>query len=182
MQTRNYILIGPMGAGKSTIGRLLAKELALPFKDSDKEIEERTGASIPLIFDVEGEAGFRDREQAVIAELCGQQGLVLATGGGAVLRAENRQAMRQGAVVIYLHASVEHQLARTARDRNRPLLQTENPKQRLHELLACREPLYAAVAHMTFETGKLPIYQTTRRLYEQLLECGFIATIKPLEG
>ncbi|WBE25898.1 shikimate kinase AroK [Denitrificimonas caeni] len=156
MQTRNYILIGPMGAGKSTIGRLLAKELALPFKDSDKEIEERTGASIPLIFDVEGEAGFRDREQAVIAELCGQQGLVLATGGGAVLRAENRQAMRQGAVVIYLHASVEHQLARTARDRNRPLLQTENPEQVLTALLALRDPLYREIATLIIETDTRP--------------------------
>lgn len=156
MQTRNYILVGPMGAGKSTIGRLLAKELGLPFKDSDKEIEERTGASIPLIFDVEGEAGFRDREQAVIAELCGQQGLVLATGGGAVLRAENRQAMRQGAVVIYLHASVEHQLARTARDRNRPLLQTENPEQVLTALLALRDPLYREIATLIIETDTRP--------------------------
>ena len=156
MQTRNYILIGPMGAGKSTIGRLLAKELALPFKDSDKEIEERTGASIPLIFDVEGEAGFRDREQAVIAELCGQRGLVLATGGGAVLRAENRQAIRQGAVVIYLHASVEHQLARTARDRNRPLLQTENPEQVLTALLALRDPLYREIATLIIETDTRP--------------------------
>ncbi|MCK9535649.1 MAG: shikimate kinase AroK [Pseudomonas sp.] len=156
MQTRNYILIGPMGAGKSTIGRLLAKELGLPFKDSDKEIEDRTGASIPLIFDVEGEAGFRDREQAVIAELCQEQGLVLATGGGAVLRAENRQAMRQGAVVIYLHASVEHQLARTARDRNRPLLQTDNPGQVLTQLLALRDPLYREVATLIIETDTRP--------------------------
>ena len=156
MQTRNYILVGPMGAGKSTIGRLLAKELGLPFKDSDKEIEERTGASIPLIFDVEGEAGFRDREQAVIAELCEQQGVVLATGGGAVLRGENRQAMSQGAVVIYLHASVEHQLARTARDRNRPLLQTENPAQVLTDLLALRDPLYREIATLIIETDTRP--------------------------
>ncbi len=156
MRTRNYILIGPMGAGKSTIGRLLAKELSLPFKDSDKEIEERTGASIPLIFDVEGEAGFRDREQAVISELSQKQGLVLATGGGAVLRPENRQAMRQGAVVIYLHASVEHQLARTARDRNRPLLQTANPEQVLTDLLALRDPLYREVATLIIETDTRP--------------------------
>lgn len=156
MQLRNYILIGPMGAGKSTIGRLLAKELGLPFKDSDKEIEERTGASIPLIFDVEGEAGFRDREQAVITELCQQQGLVLATGGGAILRPENRQAMSQGAVVIYLHASVEHQLARTARDRNRPLLQTKNPGKVLAELLAARDPFYREIATLIIETDTRP--------------------------
>src|SRR5690606_16371335 len=111
-----------MGAGKSTIGRLLAKELRLPFKDSDKEIEQRTGANIPWIFDVEGEQGFREREQAVIAELCEVQGLVLATGGGAVLRADNRCALRRGGRVVYLHASVEQQIDRTARDRNRPLL------------------------------------------------------------
>ncbi|NLY13752.1 MAG: shikimate kinase AroK [Gammaproteobacteria bacterium] len=156
MQTRNYILVGPMGAGKSTIGRLLAKELSLPFKDSDREIEERTGASIPLIFDVEGEAGFRDREQAVIAELCEQQGIVLATGGGAVLRAANRQAMSQSAVIIYLHASVEHQLARTARDRNRPLLQTENPAQVLTRLLEQRDPLYREIATLIIETDTRP--------------------------
>lgn len=157
MHTSTYILIGPMGAGKSTIGRLLAKELNLPFKDSDKEIEERTGASIPLIFDVEGEAGFRDREQAVITELSTESGLVLATGGGAVLRAENRQAMaHSGAVVIYLHASVEHQLARTARDRNRPLLQTENPGQVLADLLALRDPLYREVATLIIETDIRP--------------------------
>jgi len=156
MHTHNYVLIGPMGAGKSTIGRLLAKELGLPFKDSDKEIEERTGASIPLIFDVEGEAGFRDREQAVISELCKQPGLVLATGGGAVLRAANRQAMAQAAVVIYLSTSVEHQLARTARDRNRPLLQTDNPAQVLTELLQQRDPLYREIATLIIETDTRP--------------------------
>ena len=156
MQTRNYILVGPMGAGKSTIGRLLAKELGLPFKDSDKEIEDRTGASIPLIFDVEGELGFRDREQAVIEELCQQQGLVLATGGGAILRAENRKAMHDNATIIYLHASVEHQLARTARDRNRPLLQTANPEQVLTELLAIRDPLYREIATLIIETDTRP--------------------------
>lgn len=171
MQTRNYILVGPMGAGKSTIGRLLAKELNLPFKDSDKEIEERTGASIPLIFDVEGEAGFRDREQAVIEELCQQQGLVLATGGGAILRAANRKAMRLNAAVIYLHASVEHQLARTARDRNRPLLQTENPAQVLSELLAIRDPLYREVATIIIETDTRPPRMVVQEIM-QFLGCN----------
>ena len=109
-----------MGAGKSTIGRLLAKELRLPFKDSDKEIEQRTGADIPWIFDVEGEQGFRDREQAVIAELCDVDGMVLATGGGAVMRSENRAALRSGGRVVYLHASVEQQVDR--RGRNAALL------------------------------------------------------------
>ena len=98
---RNLILVGPMGAGKSTIGRLLAKELHLPFKDSDKEIEVRTGANIPWIFDKEGEPGFRDRETAMIVELCHENGIVLATGGGAVMRPENRQALRNGGRVVY---------------------------------------------------------------------------------
>ena len=158
-----------MGAGKSTIGRLLAKELGLPFKDSDKEIEERTGASIPLIFDVEGEAGFRDREQAVIGELCQQQGLVLATGGGAILRPENRCAMQRSALVIYLHASVEHQLARTSRDRSRPLLQTANPAQVLTDLLAIRDPLYREVATLIIETDTRPPRMVVQEIMQFLL-------------
>ena len=151
---QNLIIVGPMGAGKTTIGRLLAKELKLSFKDSDKEIEERTGANIPWIFDVEGEQGFRDREQEVLAELCQQQGQVLATGGGAILRPENRQALRAGGYVIYLHASVEQQLARTARDRNRPLLRTANPGQVLRDLLEIRDPLYREIADILIETDQ----------------------------
>ena len=126
-----------MGAGKSTIGRLLAKELRLPFKDSDKEIELRTGANIPWIFDKEGEPGFRDREQAMIAELCEADGVVLATGGGAVMRDANRAALHAGGRVIYLHASVEQQVGRTARDRNRPLLRTANPRPRCVPCSSC---------------------------------------------
>lgn len=145
-----------MGAGKSTIGRLLAKELHLPFKDSDKEIEVRTGADIPWIFDVEGEQGFRDREQAVIADLCHEDGLVLATGGGAVLREANREALRAGGRVVYLHTSVEQQLERTARDRNRPLLRTANPGQVLRDLLAVRDPLYREIADVIIETDQRP--------------------------
>lgn len=153
---RNLILVGPMGAGKSTIGRLLAKELHLPFKDSDKEIEVRTGADIPWIFDVEGEQGFREREQAVIADLCLEDGLVLATGGGAILRQANREALRSGGRVVYLHTSVEQQLERTARDRNRPLLRTANPGQVLRELMAIRDPLYREIADVIIETDQRP--------------------------
>lgn len=153
---RNLILVGPMGAGKSTIGRLLAKELHLPFKDSDKEIEVRTGADIPWIFDVEGEQGFRDREQAVIADLCREDGLVLATGGGAVLREANREALWAGGRVVYLHTSVEQQLERTARDRNRPLLRTANPGQVLRDLLTIRDPLYRQIADVIIETDQRP--------------------------
>jgi shikimate kinase len=145
-----------MGAGKSTIGRLLAKELRLPFKDSDKEIELRTGANIPWIFDKEGEPGFRDREQAVIAELCAVDGIVLATGGGAVMRSENRRALHGGGRVVYLHASVEQQVGRTARDRNRPLLRTADPAKVLRELLEMRDPLYREIADLVVQTDERP--------------------------
>lgn len=152
----NIILVGPMGAGKSTIGRLLAKELRLPFRDSDKEIEQRTGASIPLIFDVEGEQGFREREHAVIKDLCEMRGLVMATGGGAVLRPDNRQLLRAGGRVIYLCTSVEQQLDRTSRDRNRPLLQKPNPSEILANLMAVRDPLYREVADIIVQTDERP--------------------------
>ncbi|MBU2217749.1 MAG: shikimate kinase AroK [Gammaproteobacteria bacterium] len=165
---RNLILVGPMGAGKSTIGRLLAKELRLPFKDSDKEIEQRTGADIPWIFDVEGEQGFREREQAVIAELCEQDGLVLATGGGAVMRPENRSTLWRGGRVVYLHASVEQQLDRTARDRNRPLLRTANPSKVLGELLAIRDPLYREIADVIVETDERPPRMVVQEIIERL--------------
>lgn len=165
---RNVILVGPMGAGKSTIGRLLAKELRLPFKDSDKEIEHRTGADIPWIFDVEGEQGFREREQAVIAELCDLAGLVLATGGGAVLRPENRAALRQGGRVVYLHASVEQQLDRTSRDRNRPLLRAADPGKVLSDLLAIRDPLYREIADVVVETDERPPRLVVQEILERL--------------
>lgn len=153
---RNVILVGPMGAGKSTIGRLLARELHLVFKDSDKEIEVRTGADIPWIFDVEGEQGFREREQAVIADLCQEEGLVLATGGGAVMRPANREALRDGGWVVYLHTSVDQQLERTSRDRNRPLLRTANPGEVLRGLMATRDPLYREIADVIIETDQRP--------------------------
>ena len=168
MRQRNLTLVSPMGAGKSTIGRLLAKELGLLFQDSDRIIEERTGAGIPLIFELEGEAGFREREQLVIGELMQQRGMVLATGGGAVLRPENRAALAAGSLVIYLHASVEHQLERTARDRNRPLLQTENPGQVLQDLLAVREPLYREIADIIIETDTRPPRMVVQEILAQL--------------
>lgn len=164
----NLILVGPMCAGKSTIGRLLAKEVRYLFKDSDKEIEQRTGADIPWIFDVEGEQGFREREQAMIAELCAEDGLVLATGGGVVMRPENRQAIRQGGRVIYLHTSVEQQLERTSRDRNRPLLRTANPERVLTELMAIRDPLYREVADIIIETDERPPRLVVQEILAQL--------------
>ncbi|MCQ2031466.1 shikimate kinase AroK [Stutzerimonas zhaodongensis] len=164
----NIILVGPMGAGKSTIGRLLAKELRLPFRDSDKEIEQRTGASIPLIFDVEGEQGFREREHVAITELCSMRGVVLATGGGAVLRPDNRQALRSGGRVIYLCTSVEQQLDRTSRDRNRPLLQKPNPREILTGLMAVRDPLYRDIADIIIQTDERPPRLVVQEILSQL--------------
>ena len=159
-----------MGAGKSTIGRLLAKELHLPFKDSDKEIEVRTGANIPWIFDKEGEPGFRDRETAMIVELCHENGIVLATGGGAVMRPENRLALRNGGRVVYLHASIEQQVARTSRDRNRPLLRNANPEKILRDLLAIRDPLYREIADVVVETDERPPRMVVLDILERLAQ------------
>lgn len=157
-----------MGAGKSTIGRLLAKELRLPFKDSDKEIEQRTGADIPWIFDVEGEQGFRDREQSMLQELCLADGVVVATGGGAVLRPANRQALRGGGRVVYLHTSVEQQIDRTSRDRNRPLLRTADPGRVLRDLMAIRDPLYREIADIIIETDERPPRLVVQEILERL--------------
>lgn len=143
-----------MGAGKSTIGRLLSQELKLTYIDSDREIEDRAGADIPWIFDVEGEDGFRDREEAVIRELCERNDIVLATGGGAIQREANRTSLQASGYVVYLCTSVEQQLERTARDKNRPLLQTENPEQVLRDLLARRDPLYRDACDLLVRTDK----------------------------
>lgn len=148
----NVFLVGPMGAGKTTIGRQLARSLKRDFLDSDREIEQRTGAGIPLIFELEGEAGFRARERAVIDELTQLPGIILATGGGAILDEANRHHLTERGTVIYLATSVEQQLARIGRDRNRPLLQTADPKRRLKELLAVRDPLYREIADLTVPT------------------------------
>lgn len=142
----NLILVGPMGAGKTTIGRLLAAELSRDFFDTDHEIQDRCGADIPWIFDVEGEEGFRERETQMIRELSRRRQVVIATGGGAILREENRRLLRECGTVIYLCISVEQQLKRTARDRNRPLLQRPDREQVLREMYQQRDPLYRATA------------------------------------
>ena len=143
-----------MGAGKSTIGRLLSQELKLEFVDSDREIEKRAGADIPWIFDVEGESGFRSREESVINSLTAGKDVVLSTGGGAVLSAVNRSALQANGTVVYLETSVEQQLERTSRDKNRPLLQTDNPRDVLEELMAIRHPLYLDSADIVVATDK----------------------------
>lgn len=150
----NLVLVGPMGAGKSTIGRLLSTELHLEFVDSDREIEERCGTNIPWIFDKEGEEGFRQREESVIDDLTQRHTILVATGGGAVMRKINRDRMLSRSTVVYLRTSVEQQLARTARDKNRPLLQTENPEQVLQSLFDVRDPLYQEVADFIIQTDQ----------------------------
>lgn len=154
-RTENIYLIGLMGAGKTTIGRQLASALRLPFYDSDKAIEENTGVDIPTIFEYEGEKGFRNREQAMITQLTELEGIVLATGGGAILREENRKSLYNNGFVVYLQCSTEHILQRTRRDTQRPLLNTEDPKQRLETLLTEREPLYLGCADFRVDTGEM---------------------------
>lgn len=150
----NIFLIGPMGSGKTTIGRQLAALLKKRFVDADHEIEHRTGVSIPTIFDIEGEAGFRSREAAVIDDLTREHDLVLATGGGAVLREDNRAALHTRGTVVYLQADLDTLVERTRRDRNRPLLQTDDPRGKIEQLLRSREPIYRELADIIVDTGQ----------------------------
>ena len=163
-KARNIFLIGPMGAGKTTIGRLLASELEVDFLDTDREIEQRTGVSIPMIFEYEGEAGFRKREAEVLAHLTILDHIVLATGGGAILLPENRHHLKQRGFVVYLQCSVDKQVERTYKDSHRPLLNTENPHQRLLELFRIREPLYLAVADYSVDTGQYSSRSAVRQI------------------
>jgi shikimate kinase len=150
----NIFLIGPMGAGKSTIGRQVATLLGLDFDDTDHEIQRRTGVDIPTIFDYEGEAGFRKRESAVIDDLTQHGGLVLATGGGSILDPDNRRNLSSRGFVVYLYCSPEQQYERTLRDRSRPLLQTEDPLGTLQALMAERDPLYRETADIVVTSEK----------------------------
>jgi len=161
-------LVGPMGAGKTTIGKYLAQHLKLRFADTDSEIEKRTGADIPWIFDVEGESGFRDREQQVIEEMTLWDGVVLATGGGVVLRPENRRALAGRGFVVYLYATVDEQVRRTRRDRRRPLLQSGDPEQTLRALMAERDPLYREIADHIIETDTCSPKTVAQRLVREL--------------
>lgn len=159
-------LVGPMGAGKTTIGRRLAQVLRRDFLDSDHEIEQRAGATIPLIFEVEGEAGFRAREKAVIAELTERPNIVLATGGGAVLDPDNRRCLVGRGFVVYLRASVDEQLRRTRHDDNRPLLQTADPRGRLTQLFEQRDLLYREVADLIVASDG----QSPRTIVQRILQ------------
>jgi len=156
-----------MGAGKTTIGRHLARSLGCEFIDSDHEIERRTGADIPWIFDIEGEQGFRERERAVIDDLSQRQGIVLATGGGAVLDAGNRRHLVSRGMVVYLRASVDRLAQRTAMDRNRPLLQTDDPVQRLQRLFDERDPLYREIADFIVDTDNRNVSNSVKFIINQ---------------
>ncbi|UJP06460.1 MAG: 3-dehydroquinate synthase [Nitrosomonas sp.] len=165
----NIILIGMMGAGKTTIGKALANCLDKEFVDSDHEIQKRTGVKIPVIFEIEGEAGFRKRESEALAELTTKRNIVLATGGGAVLSPENRQLLRQGGVVVYLRASIGDLYRRTRHDKNRPLLQTHNLYTRLNELHTQRDALYRETAHVIIDSGKQGVRFLVEKLIQQLI-------------
>ena len=164
-----------MGAGKSTIGRQLARKLGLTFYDSDKVVEDRTGVSIPTIFNIEGEQGFRDREEQVIADLTAMPHVLIATGGGSVLRDINRQHLKDGGIVIYLKASADQLYQRIKNDKNRPLMQTENPLQTLRDLLQVREPLYFDVADLIIPTGKQKVSVILREILTKLKQLQDVA-------
>jgi len=165
---QNLFLVGPMGAGKSAVGRQLARLLHMKFRDSDDEIESRTGVDIPFIFEKEGEAGFRQREAKIIDDLSQQEGIVLATGGGAVLDPQNRNVLGARGFVVYLYTTVEQQLARTRRGRERPLLESGDPRQILADLLAVRDPLYREIADLVIETDGRKVKAVANEIVERL--------------
>jgi len=165
---KNIILVGLMGAGKSTIGRNLAKQLHKDFYDSDRVIEERTGVDIATIFEIEGEQGFRDREEQIIKELCLMENIVLATGGGSILRESNRKNMRKHGQVIYLCTTAELLYSRIRYDKSRPLMQTDSPLGTLSKLLKDREPFYEDVADIVIKTGKQKAGFIVKRVVEAL--------------
>jgi len=174
----NIFLVGLMGAGKTTIGKLLARQRGLEFIDSDQEIVARCGVSIPTIFEIEGEAGFRKREVAMIDELSRRDGIVLATGGGAVLLEENRAALKARGTVVYLRCQPQELYLRTRHDKNRPLLQTDDPLRKLKDLYALRHPLYMQVADMVLESGRQSAAQLVKRL-ENSLDLAAVGAREP---
>jgi shikimate kinase len=171
----NVVLVGPMGSGKTAVGRQLARHLDMEFVDSDNEIERRTGVDITFIFDKEGERGFRERECAVIADLTSRKKVVLATGGGAVLDPGNRNLLGDSGTVVYLKTSLAHQLERTRHSKNRPLLQNEDPAAVLRRLMEERGPLYDEIADIVVTTGNQRIGAMVREIGARLHEHGFVA-------
>ena len=175
----NIFLVGPMGSGKTAVGKYLARVLDYPFLDSDHEIERRTGADIPLIFEREGEAGFRQREREAIAELSARQRIVLATGGGAVLDPDTRRELGTRGWVGYLETSVAQQAERAGRTRHRPLLHGADPAQRLGELLRVREPLYREIADLTISTNQRRVPAVAEFIAQQYHESLAAVACRP---
>ena len=170
---RNIYLVGPMGSGKTTIGQRLAKLLGLRFLDCDHELETQTGASVGLIFDVEGEEGFRARETRMLEELTKRSGVLVATGGGVVLREENRKMLSETGLVVYLRTPVNQQLRRLGRDRSRPLLQTPDRKQKLSLLAEQRNPLYREIADIVFPAQNRGLDAVAADLADTIREYGY---------
>lgn len=171
----SVFLIGPMGSGKTTVGRLLARRLGYRFADSDAEIEARTGVDVAFIFEKEGEPGFRAREREAIERLTRLPGIVLGTGGGAILAADNRERLAARGVVVYLDTSIAQQLTRTRRSKRRPLLDTEDPQGRLAALMAEREPLYRSIAAITVRTDGRKSAAVAAEIAARLREAGLAA-------
>lgn len=167
-EKRNIYIVGPMGAGKSTIGRQIAQQLHLEFVDSDTEIERRTGAEIAWVFDVEGEDGFRKREADVISDLTEQQGIVLATGGGSIISKDVRNKLSARGFVVYLETTIDKQVARTQRDKRRPLLRSDNPRQVLEDLAGERNPLYEEIADLTVHTDDQSAKLVAKEIIDKL--------------
>lgn len=167
---RNIFLVGPMGSGKTTIGKQLAKKFGLDFYDCDHELEKLTGASVNLIFDLEGEAGFRLRETQLLKQLTEKTGVLIATGGGTVCKEENRRLLRSRGLVVYLKTSIDNQLERLSKDKSRPLLQAEDRTQRLLDLAEARNPLYDATADLVFSTRNSSVYATAKALSAAIVE------------
>ncbi|MCA1778041.1 MAG: shikimate kinase, partial [Xanthomonadaceae bacterium] len=161
---RNIFLIGPMGSGKTSLGRRIASRLGLDFIDVDEQIERRCGVEVRLIFEIEGEAGFRERESTMLAEIARRDGQLIATGGGSVLDARNREVIGASGLVVWLRTSVDQQLSRLSRDKRRPLLLAPNRLELLTDMAAVRDPIYAALADIVFESRNRPLAQMARAL------------------
>jgi len=179
---RSIFLIGPMGSGKTAVGRMLARLCRYRFIDSDADIEAKTGVDIPFIFEKEGEAGFRARERESIERLTLLPGVVLATGGGAVLDADNRRVLAARGIVVYLETSVEQQLARTRHGRHRPLLNVDDPAEKLRELMQCRAPLYAEIAQITVSTNGRRAQVVAEEIHRALRHVELSETEAPVTG
>lgn len=176
---KNIFLVGLMGAGKTSVGRMLARRLNKVFYDSDHEIERGTGVRIPLIFEIEGESGFRERESRLLAELVKEENIVLATGGGAVISESNRNVLAANGTVVYLRATAKDLWQRTRHDKNRPLLQTANPMAKLQELFTQRDPLYREIADIIIDTGSQSLTSLVRQLEQKLTQLNRGPTSAP---